>query len=196
METCPICKGSGTDHRFFPMSGCTRCWGRGKVKTLPPHVGALGKGLEDIFKEIEEKLNEQTRLEIAVPCGTSLLTDGHFWILRLMQGEISSIDLCVQLGGLLTDDDAAIIAEKAHEGSLSVRNRALTVAAHLKGFSLRSIAQFLLIDRASVREYVKRFQDGGVKDLFNQARKLVKKEAAPFYTNAVFNLLPSPPQSY
>ena len=156
--------------------------------------GSLASVQRFIRKYKKDKL--KTRLEIAVPCGTSLLTDGHFWILRLMQGGISSIDLRVQLAGLLTDDDAAIIAEKAHEGSLSVRNRALTVAAHLKGFSLRSIAQFLLIDRVSAREYVKRFQDGGVKNLFNQARKLVKKEADPFYTDAVFKLLHSPPQSH
>ena len=59
METCPKCKGSGTDHSVFPMSGCTRCWGRGKVKTPAPYVGSLGKGLEDIFKEIEEKRRKQ-----------------------------------------------------------------------------------------------------------------------------------------
>jgi len=136
------------------------------------------------------------RLTCAIPYGSSLLTDDHNWILRLMQGMISEGDLRNQLGATITADDAESIAETMNTGCLSLRNRAVSVAAHLKGISSRATAQFLHINRGSVFNYLRRFHEGGLGKLLDRSRKEIKKSNDPIYTDALFKILHSPPQSH
>lgn len=135
-------------------------------------------------------------MSAAVPCGASLLTDEHHWMLRLIQGDITAGDLRTELGETLPMEDARFIADTIRTRRLGLRNRALTVAAHLKGIPARSASQFLLIDTASAREYLKRFHEGGLAGLFDLSRKEVKKADDLLYKDAVFKILHAPPQTY
>lgn len=136
------------------------------------------------------------RLSIAIPCGSSLLTDDHHWILMLMQGATSADELQKQLQNSMSAHEAETITGTIRTESLSLRNRAITVAAHLRGISCRAIAQFLQINRASVCKYLKRFHEGGLERLFDRSRKAIKKSDDPYYADAIFKILHSPPQSY
>jgi transposase len=136
------------------------------------------------------------KMAVAIPCGSSLLTDDHHWILRLMQGDITAGDLRTELGETLSIEDTQFIIETIRTSLLALRNRALVVAAFLKGIPARSAAHFLLIDRASTREYLKRFREGGLTGLFDLTRKEIKKADDIRYKDAVFKILHTPPQSF
>jgi len=136
------------------------------------------------------------KMSVAVPCGSSLLTDDHHWILRLMQGDITASHLQTELGKTLSAEDAQFIVNTVRTSRLGLRNRALIIAAHLKGIPARSAAHFLLIDRASAREYLKRFHEGGLAVVFDLSRKEIKKADDLLYKDAVFKILHTPPQSY
>ena len=51
-----------------------------------------------------------------VPCGSSLLTASHHWMLRLMQGGISTKDLQADVGGILSIKDSDLIVETMRTG--------------------------------------------------------------------------------
>ena len=105
----------------------------------------------------------KSKLSAVVPCGSSLLTESHHWMLRLIQGGISSRDLQAAVGGILSLRDSDLIVETVRTGQLALRKRALSVAAHLKGIASRPISQFLMVNRESIRQYIKRFRDGGMR---------------------------------
>jgi transposase len=142
------------------------------------------------FRERQIKV----KLTAGVPCGTSLLTASHHWMLRLMQGSISTKDLQADVGGILSIKDSDLIIETMRTGQFGLRKRALSVAAHLKGIASRPISQFLMVNRESIREYIKRFRDGGLEELFDLNRKEVKKADDLIYKEAVFKSLHSPPR--
>jgi len=174
--------------------------GRINSVQLLPSLRQLGFGgsLAVVQRFVRRFREEQLkgRMSVAVPCGSSLLTDDHHWILRLMQGDIAAEDLRDELSEALSIEDAQFIADTVRTSRLSLRNRAMTVAAHLKGIPARSASQFLMIDRASAREYLKRFREGGLAELFDLSRKEVKKADDLLYKDAVFKVLHAPPQSY
>lgn len=118
------------------------------------------------------------------------------WMLRLLQGDIGAIDLGVEARTGISAADAESLVEKVRETRLALRNRALAVAAHLAGISLSVISRFLFLSRPTVREYLKRFRQGGVPELFDLRRKEVKKADDPQYKDAVFKILHAPPHEY
>jgi Helix-turn-helix domain len=92
-------------------------------------------------------------------------------MLRLMQGGIDSCDLQAALGGIISIKDSDLIVDILRTGHFGLRKRALSVAAHLKGIALRPISEFLMVNRGSIRDYIKRFRDGGLQKLFDLSRK-------------------------
>jgi len=53
-----------------------------------------------------------------------------------------------------------------------------------------------MVNRQSIRGYIKRFRDGGLAALFDLNRKEVKKVDDPIYKEAVFKCLHSPPRTH
>jgi hypothetical protein len=49
------------------------------------------------------------------------------------------------------------------EGRLSDRNRALTVLARNRGFSVADVSGFLSVSKEAVLEYCRRYREGGLK---------------------------------
>lgn len=142
----------------------------------------------------QQQLN-RTRA-VLVPCGTSLMTQHHFWMLRLLQGDITAPDLHGEFAQRLSLEEAELLVEHVRVGRLSLRNRAITVAAHLKGISLRSTSWLLFLNRATLRHYLCRFREGGLSGLFGRRTRGVKKADDPVYQEGVFKLLHAPPKSF
>jgi transposase len=120
----------------------------------------------------------------------------YCWMLRLLQGDIGASDLGVKARTGISSADAESLVEKVRTDRLALRNRALAVAAHLKGISLSVISHFLFLSRPTVREYLKRFRQGGVPELFDLRRRDVKKADDPHYKDAVFKILHAPPHEH
>ena len=120
----------------------------------------------------------------------------YCWMLRFLQGDIGARDLPVKARTGISSADAESLVDKVRTDRLALRNRALAVAAHLKGISLSVISRFLFLSRPTVREYLKRFRQGGVSELFDLRRKEIKKADDPHYKDAVFKILHAPPHEY
>ena len=120
----------------------------------------------------------------------------YCWMLRLLQGNIGFGDLEVEAKAGISSADAESLVEKVRTGRLALRNRALAVAAYLKGIPLSVISRFLFLSRPTVREYLKRFRHGGTPALFDSRRRDTKKADDPHYKDAVFKILHAPPNEY
>ena len=120
----------------------------------------------------------------------------YCWMLRLLQGDIEASDLGLEAKAEISPADAESLVAKVRTARLALRNRALAVAAHLKGISLSVISRFLFLSRPTVHEYLKRFHRGGVLELFDLRRKEVKKADDSHYKDAVFKILHAPPHEY
>ena len=144
-------------------AGCVTC---DQLLTFLRSLGFDGskRMLQRFVREFRER-QVKGRLTAGVPCGSSRLTASHHWMLRLMQGGISTKDLQADIGGILSIKDYDLIIETMRTGRFGLRKRALSVAAHLKGIASRPISQFLMVNRESIREYIKRFRDGGLEEL-------------------------------
>lgn len=116
-------------------------------------------------------------------------------MLRLMQGEIGAVALSSDCGPKLPLDDAQLLIEKILSGRLGFRNRAVVVAAHLKGIPARSIAPLLRLNRHTIREYCLHAHEDGLTELFDMSRKATKKADDQRYRDAVFKILHAPPPS-
>ena len=79
---------------------------------------------------------------------------------------------------------------------IKYRNRAMTVLAHYKQFPNTAIARFLCIQRSRVRDYIERFESGGIDALSDKNRKDIKKFEQSEYKDAVFKVLHAPPSNY
>ena len=113
-----------------------------------------------------------------------------------MQGDIDADALKSDCGPTLTLDDAHFLMEMVLSGRLGFRNRAVVVAAHLKGIPARSIAPFLRINRHTVREYCLHATKAGLHKLFDLSRKAVKKADDQCYRDALFKILHAPPSVF
>jgi transposase len=173
-------------------SGCVTC---DQLLSFLTSLGFDGskRMVQRFVREFRER-QIKSKLSAVVPCGSSLLTESHHWMLRLIQGGITSRDLQAAVGGILSLRDSDLIVETVRTGQLALRKRALSVAAHLKGIASRPISQFLMVNRESIRQYIKRFRDGGLEKLFDSNRKEVKKADDLIYKEAVFKNLHSPPR--
>ena len=74
----------------------------------------------------KHKLDAFRKPPWGVPCGTSLLTASHHWMLRLMQDSIRTKDLQADVGGTLSIKDSDLIIETMRTGQFGLRKRALS----------------------------------------------------------------------
>jgi hypothetical protein len=95
--------------------------------------------VQQFVREFRER-QIKGKLTALVPFGSSLLTESHHWMLRLMQGDVSSKDLQADIGQILSTKDSDLIIETLRSGQVRLRNRAFSVAAHLEQVPKRSPA--------------------------------------------------------
>ena len=120
--------------------------------------------------------------------------DCHIWMHSLLQGQIKSDELqkVLPIDKKLIHTLHSWVLNKR----IKYRNRAMTILAYYKGFPKSAISRFLSIKRKSTREYIKRFESGGIDALFDKSRKEIKKFEQLEYKNVVFKVLHTPPSNY
>lgn len=118
------------------------------------------------------------------------------WMLRLLQGKLTGHLLAPELEASMSPDAVAALVRRIRGGRLRARNRALAILASTKGIPLRSIARFLMIDFRMVTRYVDDYARAGIDGLFAPRKGREPKHKQPFYKEAVFSLLHSPPKGH
>jgi transposase len=116
----------------------------------------------------------------------------HGWIDGLLRGEMR----LANLGDLGPAEQITVLCERAKDGTLRQRKKAVTALAKLRGIPIRTIAKSLSISPVSVRKYVRLFAAGGVETLFASGRRIGGRRAENQATRqAVFALLHEPPSA-
>lgn len=121
---------------------------------------------------------------------------GYIWVLKLIQGRISKIELEKRFLGKLDRESIHKLHDIIINKPLRFRNRALTIFLYLGNCSQNSISRFLFINRGSVKHYIDIYREEGVDSLFTRESKEVKKHEEPEYKDALFKILHAPPSSY
>jgi len=130
------------------------------------------------------------------PGGSSLITGNHYWMLRLLQADIDAVQLKAELGEKLRTEDAEFLIRTVRTGGLRMRNRAITLAAGLKGIRSVSISRFLFRARDAADRNLKEFKLRGISAICPRKRRGLQKPEDLCYKEALFKILHSPPQSH
>ena len=116
------------------------------------------------------------------------------WMLRLIQGKLAANIVREELGILAPPEDVAVLLKRVCDGPLRVRNKSITILAHLRNIPQHEIARFLIIDRRVVGQYIQNYRSGGIAKLFAFREGRQKKHEQEEYKSVVFELLHSPPK--
>jgi transposase len=115
------------------------------------------------------------------------------WMRNVLQGDVSVDALAAELGEVSDLNELVILVT---EGRLSDRNRALTVLAREKGFSIADVCESLHLSKASVLKYCRRYHEGGANLLLARKIPSTTKFDKEHNKQAVFSLLHSPPSTH
>lgn len=130
--------------------------------------------------------------------GTRLVSkrdEAHEWMRMILQGAIGETPLRTDVGESFSDESIRLLLGHVLTRPLKLRNRALTLLAHAKGISIRDTAAFLCVCRATVRDHVRAFAQGGLRRALDLSRKEVKKADDPKNSEAVFRIIHAPPMA-
>jgi transposase len=117
----------------------------------------------------------------------------HQWMLRVLQTK----EPIGELGEAVADAETSDrLAKSLRDGSLSDRNKALTIVASIHGIPIRSICAFLNISRATVKTYRNTYRLFGVERLFEGFYDRPHKSDDCRLRDAVFSTLHTPPSAF
>jgi transposase len=155
------------------------------------HIGPNALSRERLT-ELRDKLAESDTLKARQFYFDEEL-EAHVWMREVTQGAIPRSEIRTQLGDI---DDLDTLVDRAQNGRLTQRNRAITVLAKLRDIPSRHIGSFICKSRAMLNRHWNRYRVRGVDGLFknhlNRERKAENKEVK----SAVFSLLHSPPKEH
>ena len=114
------------------------------------------------------------------------------WMREVLQGTINCEVLAKEVG---EPPDLGELHAAVLEGRLCVRNKALSVLARKKGFSITTVQSFLDLSKASVLKYLQCYDSGGVEALMAR-RGPLKKSDEDRHKRNVFALFHTPPSEY
>jgi transposase len=115
------------------------------------------------------------------------------WMVRITQGAESRRSIAQTLGDI---EGLPTLIEKAKNGTLRDRNRALTVLACSKGVPFSAIATFINKSRDQVIRYWKKYEQGGVKALFRGYPPKKRRAEEEDLKELFFSILHAPPSEY
>ena len=118
------------------------------------------------------------------------------WLFKLLQGKIGFNEIEEHFAEHLDTENLQKLYRHVLEGPLRIRNRALTIFAHLNNISQISIANILGKSRKAINSYIVQFESVGVEGLFDFRIKETKKHEEPKYKENLFKILHSPPSCY
>lgn len=118
------------------------------------------------------------------------------WAFNLIQGKINLDEIEECFAKHLDIESITILYNYILENSLRYRNRSVTIFAHINKIPKRIIAEILGTHRKTVRNYIEKFESGGIEELFDFTRKETKKFEDQEYKDKVFQILHSPPSCF
>ncbi|MCW3053469.1 MAG: hypothetical protein JWN14_2639 [Chthonomonadales bacterium] len=118
------------------------------------------------------------------------------WVLRLLQGEISTPEIAEYIYGKLDNERIEILRRCVLDRPMAYRNRAMTVLLSLHDTSQREIARCLYLHRKTVLTYIREFSDEGIEALLGVRTRGIKKSQDERYKAALFAILHAPPSDY
>lgn len=121
--------------------------------------------------------------------------EAHAWMLNLELCRLPIETVEEQISGVQTTDLIRLMSA-IRKGTISDRQRAVTILANARGINSRQIEQSLKISHGSVFRHLKVFRSGGSADLFARKVRSDKKSNNESIKNAVFSLLHSPPSAH
>ncbi|MCG3146893.1 MAG: hypothetical protein PCFJNLEI_00328 [Verrucomicrobiae bacterium] len=117
----------------------------------------------------------------------------HLWMHRVMQ-KMETLGAVAAMVGDIPDLPALL--EKANNGTLMERRKAITVLARHRGISFRSIGRFLCKAAPSVTRYWMQYEAGGMSGSFHGYKNRARLADNEELKAAVVSLLHSPPSQY
>ena len=151
-------------------------------------------GKISIVRDYLHKRREHSNLEFQTE--ENIQEIGYIWVLKLIQGEISTTELEKRFSDKLDLEDIRKLHHVIINQPLKYRNRAITILLYLENCSQHSISRFLFMNQGSVKSYIDRYKEGGIEELFTHRLKVIKKYENPEYKEALFKILHAPPSSY
>ena len=119
--------------------------------------------------------------------------DYHKWMTKVIHGAEKVCDIQEKVGKV---KDLDVLLQKAVDGRLKDRNRAITVLAHLRGTPFNSIARYINKSSTQVSKYWQKYESKGAKGLFEYYPPKSRKAENEQVRSAVFSLLHSPPSEH
>jgi transposase len=115
------------------------------------------------------------------------------WMLRVLQCNESADNLRPLV---IRDEDLRIFVDTLRTGKMRDRNRVLTVLAHRRGISSRSISRLLHLSRTTISSYCRMYSLYGCDRLFKGFRNRLRKSEDELLQNTLFSVLHTPPMAY
>jgi transposase len=115
------------------------------------------------------------------------------WMVRVIQGIESRFSIAQTVDNI---EGLPTLIEKARNGRLRDRNRALTVLARFKGVAFSTIANVLNKSEDQVRKYWTKYEQGGVKFLFRGWPPRERRAHDQGLKDLFFSILHAPPSEY
>jgi len=121
---------------------------------------------------------------------------GYLYVLKLLQGQVSKIDLQKRFAGKLPAADIHTLHEVILHKPLKYRNRAITVLLYVANIAPYAISRFLFLHLATVNSYIECYEASGIAKLLSKRQSVTKKYEDPQYKEALFKILHTPPSAY
>lgn len=115
------------------------------------------------------------------------------WLHSIAAGAISERDIALYVGDY---ENLGDLLQIVSSGNRIKRNRALTILGNKAGFSNRSIANVLKIDRKSCAKYIALHKAFGADGLLQSKPSANRKYDNPALKDAVFALIHEPPSNH
>lgn len=118
------------------------------------------------------------------------------WVLRLLQGKVSLVELNKGLSGKIDQKEIQKLHKCVLNNPLRQRNRAAIIISYLYGVPKSKISSSLLVSPEGINRCIKRFKSKGIDEAIKPSCNTPKKLDDPKYRDAVFKILHAPPSSY
>ena len=141
------------------------------------------------FKPKAVKELNETKSEIT-------LREEESWMLNVMQGQVSPVELTCELKGTLSREEIAGLNRCVTGGPLRYRNRALSLLSLKKGIRKTSINRFLRVGVNYVDSVEREYRKKGLSWVREDTRTGPRKYEQDLYKAAVFAILHSPPSTH
>jgi transposase len=115
---------------------------------------------------------------------------------ELSQGKMNCAELSAQFHSYLTEQEISMLFDCIVNQPLRYRNRAMAIFSRLYQAPEGMIAKFLLVSTQTVKAYVHQFKFGGILEVLDLSKKVIKKHDDPQHKKTLFAILHAPPSDY